>query len=80
MLLGRNPASIHAKIPLEVQNYSGQVKGYLINNADDTVSNAQGYIYMARDGKVYYKDCSTFGTHLFLRSEKLMNQHLSCER
>lgn len=80
MLLGRNPISKYAKIPPEVQNYQGQVKAYLINDADTSVSNAQGYLYMARDGKVYYKDCSTFGTHLFLRSEKTKNRQFAYER
>ena len=80
MLLGRNPLSPYAKIPSEVRNYQGVVKSYQIGETDETVSNAQGYLYMARDGKFYYKDCSSYGTHLFLRPEKTFNKQMSYSR
>ena len=80
MLLGRNPLSPYAKIPSEVRNYQGVVKSYQIGETDGTVSNAQGYLYMARDGKFYYKDCSSYGTHLFLRPEKTFNKQMSYSR
>lgn len=70
MLLGRNPLAQGAKIPAEVRDYQGNVKAYQIGEMDGTVSNAQGYIYLARDGQFYYKDCSMHGTHLLLRQKE----------
>ena len=70
MLLGRNPLAQGAKIPAEVRDYQGDVKAYQIGEMDGTVSNAQGYIYLARDGQFYYKDCSMHGTHLLLRQKE----------
>lgn len=60
LLIGRNPESLNAKRPQELNGYP--CKNIKIATNEPSVSRIHGYVFMNKSGMLCYKDCSTYGT------------------